>query len=272
MSDDPERAGDAGPNISKLGLNSTEFCAKLLEVEKVEVKDLKSGGTWDRYLGSKFVSRGARIIGEPAPLPVVSKPRVPVCVLTPDASCSTFELRHDAGVRPIRRLQTRVAKEVRSGSSGESRRLEALYSSCLASERKFELKYGDVSVAIENVGFPVTIDLAGAQEVGREGMVDSGRIDVPFAPLSLRGRPDDPGPMLWGAGLLTLVGASIAAFWSWRERQRLQDGVEQLIGAFERLGRGEFSQASVGGLAGHLGRPTWTSPTIRRRRKGNCAA
>ena len=24
-------------------------------------------------------------------------------------------------------------------------------------------------------------------------------------------RPDDPGPMLWGAGLLTLVGTSIAA-------------------------------------------------------------
>ena len=67
-------------------------------------------------------------------------------------------------------------------------------------------------------------------------------------------RPEAPGPMFWGAGLLTLVGASTAAFWSWRERQRLQDGVEQLIGAFERLGRGEFSQASVGGLAGHLGR------------------
>ena len=67
-------------------------------------------------------------------------------------------------------------------------------------------------------------------------------------------RPEAPGHMLWGAGLLTLVGASTAAFWSWRERQRLQDGVEQLIGAFERLGRGEFSQASVGGLAGHLGR------------------
>ena len=67
-------------------------------------------------------------------------------------------------------------------------------------------------------------------------------------------RPEAPGHMFWGAGLLTLVGASTAAFWSWRERQRLQDGVEQLIGAFERLGRGEFSQASVGGLAGHLGR------------------
>ena len=57
-----------------------------------------------------------------------------------------------------------------------------------------------------------------------------------------------------GAGLLTLVGASIAAFWSWRERQRLQDGVEQLIEAFERLGRGDFSQPSVAGLTGHLGR------------------
>ena len=67
-------------------------------------------------------------------------------------------------------------------------------------------------------------------------------------------RPAAPGPMIWVAGLLTLTGASAAAFWSWRERQRLQDGVEQLIGAFERLGRGEFSQPSVGGLAGHLGR------------------
>jgi diguanylate cyclase (GGDEF)-like protein/PAS domain S-box-containing protein len=67
-------------------------------------------------------------------------------------------------------------------------------------------------------------------------------------------RPLDAGPMIWLAGLLTLVGASVAAFWSWRERQRLQDGVEQLIGAFERLGRGEFSQPADGGLAGHLGR------------------
>ena len=67
-------------------------------------------------------------------------------------------------------------------------------------------------------------------------------------------RPDDPGPMLWGAALLTLAGTSLAAFWSWRERQRLQDGVEQLIEAFERLGRGDFSQPSVAGLTGHLGR------------------
>jgi diguanylate cyclase (GGDEF)-like protein/PAS domain S-box-containing protein len=67
-------------------------------------------------------------------------------------------------------------------------------------------------------------------------------------------RPEVPGSMLWGAGLLTLVGASVAAFWSWRERQQLQDGVEQLIGAFERLGRGEFSQPLAGDLAGHLGR------------------
>ena len=66
-------------------------------------------------------------------------------------------------------------------------------------------------------------------------------------------RPLDPGPMIWLAGLMTLTGASAAAFWSWRERQRLQDGVEQLIGAFERLGRGEFSQPADGGLSGHLG-------------------
>jgi len=67
-------------------------------------------------------------------------------------------------------------------------------------------------------------------------------------------RPEIHGPLLWGAGLLTLAGASLAAFWSWRERQRLQDGVEQLIGALERLGRGEFSQPLGGHLAGHLGR------------------
>jgi len=67
-------------------------------------------------------------------------------------------------------------------------------------------------------------------------------------------RPAAPGPMLWAAGLLTLTGASAAAFWSWSERQRMQDGVEQLVGAAERLGRGEFSQPMDGVLAGHLGR------------------
>ena len=39
-------------------------------------------------------------------------------------------------------------------------------------------------------------------------------------------QPLDSGPMIWLAGLLTLCGASAAAFWSWRERQRLQDGVD----------------------------------------------
>jgi diguanylate cyclase (GGDEF)-like protein/PAS domain S-box-containing protein len=67
-------------------------------------------------------------------------------------------------------------------------------------------------------------------------------------------RPLDPDPYMWLAALATLAGASIAAFWSWRERQRLENGVEQLIGAFERLGRGEFSPAEDGGLKGHLGR------------------
>ncbi len=63
-----------------------------------------------------------------------------------------------------------------------------------------------------------------------------------------------PVPLLWTAGLLTLGGACAAALWSWSERQRLQDGVEQLIGAVERLGRGEFSQPIEGGVSGHMGR------------------
>ena len=63
-----------------------------------------------------------------------------------------------------------------------------------------------------------------------------------------------PVTLLWTAGLLTLAGASAAAFWSWSERQRLQHGVEELIGAAERLGRGEFSQPIEAGLTGHLGR------------------
>ena len=71
-------------------------------------------------------------------------------------------------------------------------------------------------------------------------------------------RPAAASAMIWVAGLLTLAGASAAAFWSWSERQRMQDGVEQLLGAAERLGRGEFSQPTVDGtttdLSGHLGR------------------
>ena len=71
-------------------------------------------------------------------------------------------------------------------------------------------------------------------------------------------RPAAASAMIWVAGLLTLAGASAAAFWSWSERQRMQDGVEQLLGAAERLGRGEFSPPTVDGtttdLSGHLGR------------------
>jgi len=63
-----------------------------------------------------------------------------------------------------------------------------------------------------------------------------------------------PAPLLWAAGVLTLAGASAAAYWSWSERRRLQHGVEELIGAAERLGRGEFSQPIEAGLGGHLGR------------------
>ncbi|MGH8253721.1 MAG: putative bifunctional diguanylate cyclase/phosphodiesterase [Steroidobacteraceae bacterium] len=63
-----------------------------------------------------------------------------------------------------------------------------------------------------------------------------------------------PLPLLWTTGLLTLGGASAAALWFWSERQRLQDGVEQLIGAVDRLGRGELSQPIEGGVSGHMGR------------------
>jgi diguanylate cyclase (GGDEF)-like protein/PAS domain S-box-containing protein len=63
-----------------------------------------------------------------------------------------------------------------------------------------------------------------------------------------------PIPLLWTAGLLTLGGTTAAALWFWSERQRLQDGVEQLIGAVERLGRGEFSQPIEGVVRGPVGR------------------
>jgi diguanylate cyclase (GGDEF)-like protein/PAS domain S-box-containing protein len=62
-----------------------------------------------------------------------------------------------------------------------------------------------------------------------------------------------PNPLIWLAGLLTLAGAGAASYWFWSERQAMQAGVEQLIGAAERLGRGEFSQPIDAGLSGHLG-------------------
>jgi diguanylate cyclase (GGDEF)-like protein/PAS domain S-box-containing protein len=61
--------------------------------------------------------------------------------------------------------------------------------------------------------------------------------------------------MIWVAGLLTIAGATAAAFWSWSERQRMRNEVEELIGAAERLGRGEFSQSLVNGRAGALAGP-----------------
>ena len=67
-------------------------------------------------------------------------------------------------------------------------------------------------------------------------------------------RQQIPTTLIWFAGLLTLTGAAAAALWSWSERQRMQDGVQRLIGAAERLGRGEFSQPVEAGLGGHLGR------------------
>ncbi len=67
-------------------------------------------------------------------------------------------------------------------------------------------------------------------------------------------RKQVPTSLVWAAGLLTLAGASAAAVWSWSERQRLQEGVQRLIGAAERLGRGEFSHPIEGDLSGHLGR------------------
>ncbi len=63
-----------------------------------------------------------------------------------------------------------------------------------------------------------------------------------------------PTGLIWLAGLLTLIGAAAAAVWSWTERQRLQVGVQRLIGVAERLGRGEFTQPVEVGLDGHLGR------------------
>jgi diguanylate cyclase (GGDEF)-like protein/PAS domain S-box-containing protein len=63
-----------------------------------------------------------------------------------------------------------------------------------------------------------------------------------------------PDPLIWLAGLLTLAGAVAATYWFWSERQGMQAGVEQLIGAAERLGRGEFSQPIDASLSGHLGR------------------
>ena len=70
----------------------------------------------------------------------------------------------------------------------------------------------------------------------------------------LRDADEVPASIIWFAGLLTLVGASAAAFWFWSERRRMQAGVEQLISAAEHLGRGEFSQPIPADLGGYLGR------------------
>jgi diguanylate cyclase (GGDEF)-like protein/PAS domain S-box-containing protein len=54
-------------------------------------------------------------------------------------------------------------------------------------------------------------------------------------------RPPLPLAALLLLGLATVSAAVLAAWWFWRERQRLQDSVEQLIGATEHISRSEFS-------------------------------
>ena len=66
-------------------------------------------------------------------------------------------------------------------------------------------------------------------------------------------RPALPRPLIVAAALLTMAGMALLAFWSWNSRQRLQEGVQQLIGAAERLSRSEFSQPVASSLSGHLG-------------------
>jgi PAS domain S-box-containing protein len=66
-------------------------------------------------------------------------------------------------------------------------------------------------------------------------------------------RPALPTSLIVAAALLTVAGMALLAFWSWSARQHMQEGVEQLIGAAERLSRSEFSQPVAGSLAGHLG-------------------
>src|SRR5712672_3152809 len=66
-------------------------------------------------------------------------------------------------------------------------------------------------------------------------------------------RPSLPAPLLVAAALLTVAGMAMLAFWSWSARQRMQEGIEQLIGAAERLSRSEFSQPVASSLTGHLG-------------------
>ena len=57
-------------------------------------------------------------------------------------------------------------------------------------------------------------------------------------------------------GLLTMSAAVLAAWWYWRQNQRLRDSVEQLIDAAEHISRGEFSHplppAARGGRLGLL--------------------
>ncbi len=66
-------------------------------------------------------------------------------------------------------------------------------------------------------------------------------------------RPALPAALIVVAALLTVAGMALLAFWSWSSRQRMQEGVEQLIGAAERLSRSEFSQPVASSLSGHLG-------------------
>ena len=65
-------------------------------------------------------------------------------------------------------------------------------------------------------------------------------------------KPATPGPMIWVAGLLTIVSATAAALWSWSAQRRMETGVQQLISAADQLGRGEFTQPVRADLEGPL--------------------
>jgi len=62
-----------------------------------------------------------------------------------------------------------------------------------------------------------------------------------------------PPALLLLLGLATVSAAVLAAWWFWRERQRLQESVEQLIGAAEHISRSEFSHPLSAAHGSRLG-------------------